>query len=356
MVAGPAGRRARLLASLLLFLLLLLFASLMLVLLVAPQQGSRRDEYAVLIGGLSALVALAYGLNRGGRYLASAVVIVACSVLGPWGSLLLDPGILEGDLVPLVWVALSVLLSSVLLPPAFTIVLAALQSAGLGLLFALSPATSGANWPSMLAYVLASSALCILAGVVSQRDAAQIDHQTDLLVASETRLRDQSVRDHLTGLFNRRYLEETLERELARSARERRPLGLIMLDIDHFKDFNDALGHAAGDALLEALGALLRAHVRGSDVVCRYGGEEFLLVLPDASGAIAAQRAEQLRDDVSRMRVAHGDQDLGSVTVSLGVAVFPEHGPTGDAVLKAADAALYRAKDEGRDRVVVADM
>jgi diguanylate cyclase (GGDEF)-like protein/PAS domain S-box-containing protein len=167
-------------------------------------------------------------------------------------------------------------------------------------------------------------------------------------------LRHQSIRDPLTGLFNRRYMEETLERETRRVARAQRPLGIIMLDVDHFKLFNDTFGHDAGDALLREFGNFLRAHVRGEDVACRYGGEEFTLILPEASLEVTRQRAEHLRGDIKHLHAQYHDQPLGAVALSLGVAVFPDHGSTGEAVLKAADAALYRAKREGRDRVVVA--
>jgi diguanylate cyclase (GGDEF)-like protein len=167
-------------------------------------------------------------------------------------------------------------------------------------------------------------------------------------------LRHQSIRDPLTGLFNRRYMEETLERETRRVARAQRPLGIIMLDVDRFKLFNDTFGHDAGDTLLRELGNFLRAHIRGEDVACRYGGEEFMLILPEASLAVTRERAEHLRDDIKHLHAQYHDQPLGAVMLSLGVAVFPDHGSTGEAVLKAADAALYRAKREGRDRVVVA--
>jgi diguanylate cyclase (GGDEF)-like protein len=196
--------------------------------------------------------------------------------------------------------------------------------------------------------------LSVVSSVITQRDEAQIDLQTEMLTLSLVQFREQSIHDHLTTLFNRRYLEETLERELQRAGREQRPLGLIMLDIDHFKARNDTLGHAAGDRLLQALGHVLQADVRGSDFACRYGGEEFVLVLPDASRDATTQRAERLREDIGHLQVEHAGKDLGRVTVSLGVAVFPDDGHTVDAILRSADAALYRAKDEGRNRVAVA--
>jgi diguanylate cyclase (GGDEF)-like protein/PAS domain S-box-containing protein len=165
-------------------------------------------------------------------------------------------------------------------------------------------------------------------------------------------LRNQSIRDPLTGLFNRRYMEEALEKELRRASRNQKPLGVIMLDLDHFKRFNDNFGHDAGDFLLRNLGTFLQAHIRGEDIACRYGGEEFTLILPGASPDITQQRAEYLREGVKHLNIVYRDQFLGLITLSLGIAIFPDHGTTVDNILRAADLALYRAKTEGRDRVV----
>lgn len=167
-------------------------------------------------------------------------------------------------------------------------------------------------------------------------------------------LRQQSIRDALTGLFNRRYMEETLERELSRAERENKPVGVIMFDIDHFKEFNDLAGHDGGDALLRGLGVFLKESTRGGDIVCRYGGEEFLVVLPGTTMENARLRAEELRRGVKELLVYHLGKPLAKCTISLGVAVFPENGPTSETLLKAADTALYRAKNEGRDRVITA--
>ncbi|PYU95481.1 MAG: GGDEF domain-containing protein [Acidobacteria bacterium] len=166
-------------------------------------------------------------------------------------------------------------------------------------------------------------------------------------------LRSQSIRDPLTGLFNRRFMEESLVREVLRAARNQGPLGVIMIDLDGFKSFNDTFGHDAGDTLLREFGFLLRNTIRAEDIACRYGGEEFTLILPEATLEATLERAEQIREEIKRLKVLHRDQDLGQVTVSLGVAVFPNHGTTGEALLRAADTALYRAKIDGRDRVAV---
>jgi diguanylate cyclase (GGDEF)-like protein/PAS domain S-box-containing protein len=175
--------------------------------------------------------------------------------------------------------------------------------------------------------------------------------------AAEAALREQlrleSIRDPLTGLFNRRYMEETLVRETRRAARSGHPVGIIMLDLDHFKSVNDRFGHDAGDRLLRAVGAMLSRSVRGEDIACRYGGEEFTLIMPEAPLGEAAARAEAVRRAIRDLRLEHRDETIGPVTVSAGVAVYPDHGATGLAALAAADAAMYVAKARGRDRVAV---
>lgn len=165
-------------------------------------------------------------------------------------------------------------------------------------------------------------------------------------------LRVQSLRDPLTGLFNRRYLEENLQRELLRCQRRRLPLSVLMLDVDHFKRFNDTHGHAAGDALLARIGQLLHELVRNEDIACRYGGEEFTLVLPEADAEAALQRAERIRAAIAATTIVHLRQTFGPATCSIGVATSTGERDTPQQLLQTADAALYRAKAEGRDRVV----
>jgi diguanylate cyclase (GGDEF)-like protein/PAS domain S-box-containing protein len=185
------------------------------------------------------------------------------------------------------------------------------------------------------------------------RDITERKQAQDALLKSQALLREQSVRDYLTGLFNRRYMEETLERELLRASRKKLSLGIIMLDVDDFKQFNDTYGHAAGDDILRELGSLLLRQIRGEDIACRYGGDEFILIMPDATQEVTRQRAELVCESARMSHLQFEGQSLAPVTLSLGVAVFPEHGSTSTGILRAADAALYRAKHSGRDRVVV---
>ncbi len=171
--------------------------------------------------------------------------------------------------------------------------------------------------------------------------------------ALQAELREQAICDPLTGLNNRRFFAESFERELGRAAREGYPVSLVMFDIDHFKTVNDTLGHAAGDAVLLALGAELRAQTRMGDVACRYGGDEFLVMLPNTSLEVAAQFAERWRETWRGRMKRVGVGELHSA-LSLGIAAFPEHGATCDEIIHAADTAVYAAKTAGRDRVCVA--
>ena len=164
----------------------------------------------------------------------------------------------------------------------------------------------------------------------------------------------QSIRDILTGLFNRRYMEETLVRELHRAEREKKTFGVIMFDIDHFKEFNDQFGHEGGDALLRALGDFLIRRTRAGDIVSRYGGEEFVIVFPHATLEDTRLQAEKLRQEVKDLVVYHFGKRMRMCTLSFGVAAYPEHGLTSEMILKSADTALYNAKNKGRDQVVVA--
>lgn len=167
----------------------------------------------------------------------------------------------------------------------------------------------------------------------------------------QERLREQAIRDPLTGLFNRRYLDEMLNRELARSERQSAPISLVMLDLDHFKKINDTHGHQAGDIILRLLGDLLDDLVRAGDIVCRYGGEEFVVVMPGAPLEIATHRAEEWRLAFGLMSVQYQGATL-QTTLSAGVATYPQHARSAEQLLRAADQALYQAKQTGRNRVV----
>lgn len=190
-----------------------------------------------------------------------------------------------------------------------------------------------------------------------QRLAKRISEQASLAISNlklQHKLMIQSTHDPLTRLFNRRYLEATLEREISRAKRGGQNLCVMVLDVDHFKKFNDTRGHDAGDALLVSFAKLLQEKTRKEDIVCRYGGEEFVIVLPGASAEIGLQHAEKLCAATRGMQVTFNGQDLGTITVSIGVSTYPQHGEAQEALIARADAALYQAKHSGRDRAILA--
>ncbi|WP_241673271.1 sensor domain-containing diguanylate cyclase [Lacisediminimonas profundi] len=180
-----------------------------------------------------------------------------------------------------------------------------------------------------------------------------LKRQLDEIGVLQAQLREQANRDPLTGLYNRRYFDATLERELVRCTREQQPLSVVMIDIDHFKHLNDNYGHPAGDAVLKMLASILEGQARASDVACRYGGEEFMLLLPGVPAAIAQQRAEQWREAFAASVVSYDTAQIRS-TLSAGIATFPTHGAVAEELIRCADMALYRAKTNGRNCVVVA--
>ncbi len=168
-------------------------------------------------------------------------------------------------------------------------------------------------------------------------------------------LREQATHDPLTGLFNRRYLDETLEREILRALREKKPFSAAMVDIDHFKKFNDIHGHEAGDRVLTEVSNCIRTSLRQSDIAYRYGGEEILIVMPASEAGEAAKRMSEIAARLQHLNIAWGDKVLPAISISVGIASMPEHGTSSETVLRAADHALYAAKQAGRNRVCIAE-
>ncbi|HXS76895.1 MAG TPA: diguanylate cyclase [Terracidiphilus sp.] len=194
-----------------------------------------------------------------------------------------------------------------------------------------------------------------LAEVNARMDAVrQLIQITALAIATlnlRAKLENQSIRDSLTGLFNRHFMQISLEREMARARRRKQIMAVLMLDADHFKRFNDAHGHAAGDAVLKAFAEVFRANIRSEDIACRYGGEEFTIILPDTTVKGACDRADSILNGISNLKIAPGPQTFDGLTVSIGIAFYPGDGETADEVLQHADAALYDAKRNGRNQV-----
>lgn len=523
-------RRAHLLAWILLNLILLSVIALFLVLLVDPPHSERRGVYVSLILLLTLLVTLAYHLNRVGHYSIAAGLTVASATLGPWGSLAFDANILRGDFIPLTYVALTILLSSMLLSPAVTVALAALQLGGLWLAPVFIPSAAQINWPSLVLMVFFATVLSVVISTIHQRDIQLIERQARRLahanhlissfaeittrmeralsqeqilttlfaqlqtmdlaciialqhrerksftihytpadtkapeqIESEMELaalvpafspdswkgsskdenpfplaaaakpeveaqwflpqpgaahlaeslqaiadqpgvdllrlplafEDQlwgilwiwgkdiseddlpilsafakqvgtsldraylyqevqslALTDPLTGLQNRRGLFEWGKIEFARAQRTKRPLCCMMLDLDHFKGINDDYGHAVGDQVLLEVAARCRRSVREADLVCRYGGEEILILLPESDLEQGIRVADRLRKTIVEAPVLVSGLEL-NVTVSIGVSTNDKNTPQLETLIARADQAMYIAKYQGRNRVAI---
>jgi diguanylate cyclase (GGDEF)-like protein len=192
---------------------------------------------------------------------------------------------------------------------------------------------------------------------VSEADLRELNKQLSRNLAEiqkqHLKLEDQVIRDSLTGLYNRRYLDERLERDLARAKRYGFPVSLAMIDLDYFKQINDTYGHRAGDEVLKTLGSMLQATSREGDIPCRYGGEEFIVVLPRMPLGIATKRAEEWRIAFDKLKINAGDAHIHS-TMSIGLATFPDHADSAGELIELADKALYRAKSAGRNQLTIA--
>jgi diguanylate cyclase (GGDEF)-like protein len=210
-------------------------------------------------------------------------------------------------------------------------------------------AAGGLN-DAALVFALLAGLMILLAALIVGVRANALGEAHSRLVAHLEKL---AMIDSVTGLYNRRLMDETLEREVIRARRTGMPLALVMIDIDHFKHYNDTFGHAAGDRVLRSVGEILKRDIRGSDAAYRYGGEEFIVVMPEIGTETARARAEALRLAIHELRAAHHGTPLGPITVSVGLAALPTDGCSAAALLAAADTALYEAKRSGRNRLVV---
>lgn len=190
-------------------------------------------------------------------------------------------------------------------------------------------------------------------GVAFDEMASELQSRDQQLQDALERMRAQAVTDELTGLFNRRHLWNVLEAELSRARRKKAPIAVMLFDIDHFKQLNDQWGHEAGDIVLQSLAQVVRRVVRGTDIVARHGGEEFVVVMPEAGEDVALLRARQLRSRVAEMNLSYRGNPLNGITISIGVAISTDSSQSGDSLVREADSAMYEAKTRGRDQVVV---
>ncbi|NLE14772.1 MAG: GGDEF domain-containing protein [Spirochaetales bacterium] len=328
--------RPKLLKRLHPYMLGIVLIALLAVLAPVSYQNPDKPAYVILLLVLAVLLLASMAVLRKGYYHAGAFLTVGVSFLGTWVSFLINSRMLFCDFFPLVYVTGSIILSSLFLPLAATLVIIAAHTLLLVAVVLTTPILQTQNWPSFFIYILFVSLLSTIAN--------------QLIKTQLIQLRESSIRDHLTGLFNRRYFEETLKNKLKRAQGAESSLGIILLDVDHFKQFNDTYGHDAGDAVLTELANLMLRHFDITVSVCRYGGDEFAVLLSKTQKEELLLLAESLVKKVRSLSVMHKNKPLGAMTISCGYAL---HNRTEglEQFIKRADQALYQAKEQGKDRV-----
>jgi len=318
------------------------------VLVILFDNSDRQVLYLSLDLCLLTILVTALILNLQGKYKVSAWLTIIAMILGPWVSILLDETVVEGDFVPLIFIALSIQLCSILLSEGATIFIAAFQLCSYIPLVLLNPNLMVFNWASFIIFIFFTTALGVVASFITRKQMEQIERDKSEIQKDKIQLRILSERDSLTGLYNRGYMTETLEREISRAIRKNQDLGVVMVDIDYFKNINDTFGHAMGDYVICGVADILNNSIRKSDVACRFGGDEFILILPECSLIKTKEIVETIREAIKNNIFCYGERHLRNLSLSFGIAVAPENGLCGEEILKVADDMLYVEKKEGR--------
>lgn len=308
----------------------------LLLLLLLPYD-VRHQFYLPVVAVDFFLLAFAMVLNTHGKYEISVYITVASVMISPWISILFDPAVRQGDLIPILYVGLSVQGCAVLLKEKWVIWIAIAEMLGVLTILPSMASSANVNWLSLFAFILCTSAIAVSYGYTSRKQLEQIHNL--------------SVRDSLTGLFNRRYMEETFDREIERIKRNGQTLCVIMTDVDRFKMINDQYGHVIGDQVLIHVAQIITSKTRDSDIVCRYGGDEFILILLECSKREAIARSEEIRELVAQSALELEGTSVSNFTLSFGIAELSQAEQTREDLINAADQALYLSKHNGRNRV-----
>ena len=343
-IPTPEGRRKVLLDYILLFLGLLAAAGLFTTLLVEPGLPGH-SSYIILLFVTLAFLALAFFLNRIGRTSTASWLVAATSIVAPWWAILHDASILSGDSFPLAYLTLSVLLCGMLMHNIAAVLAAVFNLAGLVAVRILVPSVVGYNWPSIFLFLLTATLITVVYNSLSRADLRQTREVLDMLREDEKKIRDLSSRDPLTGTWNRRFMDETLPHVCALATRDGRTLSFIMADLDHFKSINDRFGHPVGDLVLAGVARAILDCVRESDLVFRYGGDEFLVVLPESTREVALRCIDRIQEAVHSVALPPEMAGEAPIHLTCGLAVHSDGTADPRALVAEADHEMYRVKN-----------
>lgn len=303
--------------------------------------------YLLLVMGLVVLLFLAIWFNLKTDYHVSAWITIIITIIGPWVSIFM---VGQGDFVPIIYIALSIQLCSILLSEKGTLIVGLLQFVALIVFLLSSPALMRLNWLSIVAFVVFSSTVGIVSSFANRKKMEQIEKNRSRLEQSEAMLRMMAERDALTGLYNRRYMEETLSSEVDKALSKNESVSIIMADINDFKTINDTYGHASGDAVLRFVAEIFKTHTTSSDIACRYGGDEFVIILPNCPLQQAVDQVKSFCRILGSVPFRYEGRDIGHIYLSFGIAALPEHGRSGEQLLRMADKSMYADKNRRKDR------
>lgn len=330
--------RSQLLLWLQPFIFLLLVIVFVLTLRTSQSGSYARKAYILLIGLLAIIDAVAFTATLKRNYTLSSLLTVGIALVGSWGAILIDSRLTLTQFFPLIYVTVVVLLSSMLLPIVITVAIASVQQIVLTILILQSPSLRTYNWPSFLSYVFIISVLCIVANYISSLQLKNF--------------KESSIRDHLTGLLNRRYFDVTLEDRIKRGSPKGFTYGILLIDIDNFKNYNDQYNHATGDIILQRVASFLSENLERHSIVCRHGGDEFAIIISETVHEDLYKIAQKLRKSIKAIDITDVCQTGEQLSFSIGLALFPKNGKSAEDLMAHADRNLMLAKEKGKDRVM----
>jgi diguanylate cyclase (GGDEF)-like protein len=276
----------------------------------------------------------------------SSNLLILAGLIGPWWSVIFDDTIINGNLLPLVYTSIPILFASFFSPVYAVISIGILQFLGVAAFIYFRHFDLSMGAASLLFFIIFVFATSLIISIQNRNNRQTIFAQVE-------QLKEQVIRDPLTGLYNRRFPFEFLKKEFAKLNRSGGILSIIIFDIDDFKYYNDTYGHDCGDDIMVFISGLITKNFRESDVSCRFGGDEFFIAMSGADLEEAKKRAASLQDMIAKGKFTHFSKGETPVTISIGIAAYPIHGETVDEVLKAADQALYTAKELGKNRIEI---
>jgi diguanylate cyclase (GGDEF)-like protein len=339
----PDSRRRRLLHCIVISLVILCAASLILILFLPPDPAIVAT-YVPLLLVVFALCLLAFVFTRTGHVTIASWLLSAVSVVAPWWAILTDPTAFGHDVFSFSYLGISVLICAMLLPTVATIIVAVLHTAGLIAVAIAFPVTASYNWVSLCLFVITSSLISVFYAGLNRADMKQTRELLHLVSENERKILDLSLRDPLTGVWNRRFMEDSISRECSLASRSGHDIAFVMADLDRFKSINDRFGHPIGDLILIAVAKAILSSLRESDLVYRYGGDEFLILLPDTDRDSADQVLLRIRAAVAAFPLPAEMAGEPPIRLTCGLAVSTNGHADSSALLAAADKELYRIK------------